>query len=157
MGYHFILQKEIFPYKQTQLEDVNKVIRSPKQSDIENFGLSPARIKEIKSAILQFMIEKQPYLENDITLPELALRLQMKSHFLSYFLNTHFNKNFHSFINEYRIEESKKILVDPNKKHFNMLGVAYESGFNSKTTFNTTFKKITGVSPTNYRNQQTIA
>ena len=155
MGYHIVLQKEIFPYKETQLESIDKVIKHQQQPDTENFGLSPSKIKETKSVILQYMIEKQPYLDSNITLPKLAFGLQMKSHFLSYFLNTHFHKNFYSFINEYRVEESKKILIDPNKKHLSMLGIAFESGFNSKTTFNTTFKKITGVSPSNYRKQQT--
>ncbi|TPN86286.1 helix-turn-helix domain-containing protein [Aquimarina algicola] len=155
MGYHIVLQKEIFPYEKTQLENIDKVIKHQQQPDTENFALSASKIEEVKSVILQYMIEKQPYLESNITLPKLATGLQMKSHFLSYFLNTHFHKNFYSFINEYRVEESKKILVDPNKKHLNMLGIAFESGFNSKTTFNTTFKKITGVSPSNYRKQQT--
>ncbi|WP_109439032.1 AraC family transcriptional regulator [Aquimarina sp. AU119] len=155
MGYHIVLQKEIFPYEKTQLENIDKVIKHKYQPDTENLRLSPLKIEETKSFILQYMIEKQPYLESDITLPKLAFGLRMKSHFLSYFINNYFHKNFYSFINEYRVEESKKILIDPNKKHLNMLGVAFESGFNSKTTFNTTFKKITGVSPSNYRKQQT--
>ncbi|WP_170164469.1 helix-turn-helix domain-containing protein [Sinomicrobium pectinilyticum] len=149
MGYHTILQKEIFPYTIAELNDIEKII------EIRNVPAHPqlteAQVKETKEKILTFLQYHKPYLENDLTLPKLATRLGYKSHYLSYFLNNHLNKNFYSLINEFRVEESKNILRDTSKSHLNMLGVAFESGFNSKTAFNTTFRRITGVTPSEYR------
>ena len=57
-------------------------------------------------------------------------------------------------MNGYRIEEAKKLLLDPKNKNFTILSVGFEAGFNSKTTFNTVFKKFTGLTPTEFRDRQ---
>ncbi|MGS2763417.1 helix-turn-helix domain-containing protein [Sinomicrobium sp. M5D2P9] len=146
MGYHIILQKEIFPYTIAELSNIEKIIGTKNTS-------APSQLTEaqVKEKILTFLQYHKPYLENDLTLTKLAARLGFKSHYLSYFLNNHLNKNFYSLINEFRVEESKNILRDTSKSHLNMLGVAFESGFNSKTAFNTTFRKMTGITPSEFR------
>ena len=68
--------------------------------------------------------------------------------YLSHVINASFNQNFRDFINSYRIEESKSRLVQDD---MNILNIAYEVGFNSKSAFNTAFKKFTGMTPKEYR------
>jgi AraC-like DNA-binding protein len=58
--------------------------------------------------------------------------------------------NFYDFINGYRIMEAKRLLLDPSKRHYTVLAIAFESGFNSKTTFNKVFRKVTGLTPTEF-------
>lgn len=62
-----------------------------------------------------------------------------------------FGENFYEFINRYRVEASKKLLTDAKFQHLNMVGIAFEAGFNSKTAFNTAFKKTTGQTPSEFR------
>ena len=64
-----------------------------------------------------------------------------------------FRKNFYNFINEFRIEAAKEILQDPSSKGKNILQIAYEVGFNSKSAFNTYFKRLTGKTPSAYRKE----
>ena len=86
-----------------------------------------------------------------MTASELAKGLQMSRHQLSQVLNEQLGKNFYDFINEYRVEEFKSRIQLPENNHLTLLGVAFDSGFNSKTTFNTIFKKTTGLTPSDYK------
>ncbi len=90
------------------------------------------------------------YLNPDLTLKSLALQLNMHPNQLSWLINHEFNKNFSEFINHYRVEAFKRISKDPKNAHITLIGLAYESGFNSKTVFNTFFKKETGMTPMQY-------
>ena len=83
----------------------------------------------------------------------MATRMKMSRHHLTQLLNERLEKNFYSFINEYRIEEAIDRLNDPSLQ-VNILSLAFDCGFNSKSSFNNYFKKITGTTPTAYRKQQ---
>ena len=65
-------------------------------------------------------------------------------------MNEGFGENFYKFINRFRIEESQRLLLNPAFNHFNILGIAFEAGFNSKATFNKTFKENIGISPSEF-------
>ena len=65
--------------------------------------------------------------------------------------NNGFNQNFYGFINKFRVEKSKKLLADKELDKYSIIGIAFESGFNSKTSFNTTFKKLTGQTPSEFK------
>jgi AraC-like DNA-binding protein len=91
------------------------------------------------------------YLVPDLTLSMLANQLTISAKSISQMLNHELNKNFHDFINEYRVEEVKKRLVDPDYRHFTILAIALDSGFNSKSSFNRVFMKITGMSPKEFK------
>ena len=106
--------------------------------------------KEIEQLFL-FMIKNKPYLNPSLTLRRLAEEIQMNTRDLSVLINQSLNKHFFDFINEYRIEEAKNILRNPSKKEFTILEILYEVGFNSKSSFNTAFKKHTGLTPTQFR------
>ena len=96
------------------------------------------------------MEQDRLFLDNNLSLPTLAYKLGISIHDTSYLINRLTNGNFYIFINQYRIEEAKKLLTSDQIKELNMLGIAFAAGFNSKTAFNTAFKKQTGISPTAY-------
>ena len=95
----------------------------------------------------------KPYLNSELTLRELAGKLSMSTHNLSEILNTRLNQNFYDFINRYRVEEVKRRLAENESEKYNLIAIAFDSGFNSKSAFNTIFKKQTGTTPSQYRKQ----
>lgn len=98
------------------------------------------------------MQTKKPHLQSSITLPEMARRLSIPRHHLSQVINESFNLNFNDLINKYRIDEALVMLQDGDHQNGTILEIAYEVGFNSKSTFNTAFKKHTGITPKEYKN-----
>ena len=140
-----ISQKEIYPYRKEELVTISEIINKSPQNELVE------EISEVsKKKLEELFLTKKPYLEPDLTLPKLAEMMQMTTHELSGLINNGFQKNFYHFINGYRIEECKRILEDSEEESVNILGIAYDAGFNSKTTFNTAFKAYTGMSPTEY-------
>ncbi|RZL13149.1 MAG: AraC family transcriptional regulator [Hymenobacter sp.] len=100
-----------------------------------------------RERLLQLMDQEQPWRAPDLTLHELAQRLGTHPALLSRVLNTSCGQNFNDFVNTYRTQEAQRKLADPRFAHYSLLGVALESGFNSKSTFNRVFKKLTGQAP----------
>jgi AraC-like DNA-binding protein len=111
--------------------------------------ISPALIK----TIVDYMEEKKPHLNHLLTIDNLSNQLLLQPRLLSQILNRHFNQNFFEFINGYRVKECKLIIEKPGNEKITMLKVMDESGFNSKATFNTFFKKLVGMTPTQYRTE----
>ncbi|WP_276876504.1 helix-turn-helix domain-containing protein [Chryseobacterium joostei] len=97
------------------------------------------------------METEKPYLDGDLNLLKLSDRVQINAHQLSYLLNNGFQENFFYFVNKYRVEHAKKMLIDDSFQKLSILGIAFESGFNSKTAFNTIFKKMTDMTPSEFR------
>jgi AraC-like DNA-binding protein len=95
----------------------------------------------------------QPYLHRDLTLQDVAQELRIPQHHLTQTINELLNKNFYTLINEYRIEEVKRRLLDPKFAHYNILAIAHDAGFNSKSSFNMIFKKHVGVTPSQWRKE----
>ena len=116
----------------------------------EKQTIDPAQI----SALTLYMQVHKPYLNHLLTLDNLAAQTVMPPRQLSQVINRHFNKNFFEFINSYRIEESKALLSKEENAKVTMLEVMAQAGFNSKATFNTFFKKVVGMTPTQYRKEQ---
>jgi AraC-like DNA-binding protein len=98
---------------------------------------------------LSIIVKKELYLKPNFTLDEAAKELNVTKHLLSQYLNVILGKSFSNLINEYRIEKAKKLLETENNLTVESIG--YESGFSSKSTFFTTFKKITGKTPTEFQ------
>ncbi len=152
IAYFSLKQEEIFAFDNKSVIEIKEIIREeeirttskPSRIPDSEFGLQKQKLEKLMS------IEK-PFLNPTLGLPDLAARLKVTSHELSYLINEGFGENFYQFVNRYRVEKAKCLLHSKEHQHLNMLGIAYESGFNSKTTFNTTFKKLTGVSPSEYQ------
>jgi len=95
------------------------------------------------------MKQEKPYLNSNLTLAELAKMSQLNSQELSAAINQS-GINFNDFVNEYRVKAVQKAIQNGRAKEFTLLSIAHESGFNSKATFNRTFKKLTQKSPSEY-------
>jgi AraC-like DNA-binding protein len=104
-------------------------------------------IEELK----KHMSLEKPYLNPSLTIRNLAQEININSRDLSVLINQNLGQHFFDFVNEYRIEEAKAILKNPDKKEFTVLEILYEVGFNSKSSFNTAFKKHTSLTPTQFR------
>lgn len=103
------------------------------------------------ASLKKFMVEKAPFLNPSLTIRNLALEMDISARELSVLINQHLNQHFFDFVNEYRIKKAMEILKNPTKKEVTVLEILYEVGFNSKSSFNTAFKKHTGETPTQYR------
>jgi AraC-like DNA-binding protein len=103
-----------------------------------------------KSRISTLMIKEKLFLNPDLSIQELANILEITPKVLSQAINQGFGQKFYDFINSYRCEEVKKILTGPDKK-VTIIEAMYQSGFNSKSSFNKEFKKLTGQTPSEYR------
>jgi AraC-like DNA-binding protein len=106
---------------------------------------------EIMRQMNGFMEKVKPYLDPDLTLVSLAKQLNLSVHVISEVMNTIINQNFYDYVNNYRVEEFKRLASNPGNNHLKLLALAYNAGFKSKTTFNTAFKKFTGQTPSQYR------
>lgn len=154
LGYHAIRQTAIFPFTEQERQEISEIIQDKSQTTIADKRkmFTDAELLELKTQLIQLMKTEKPYLDNELKLPKLAKMMRLNTHEMSYLLNEGFQENFFQFVNQYRIEESKRLLTDPAMYALHsMVGIAFESGFNSKTTFNTTFKKTTGFSPSEYQ------
>ena len=98
------------------------------------------------------MNREKLYLNSSITLTEIAQKLNIAPCSLSQIINETFQQNFRDFVNKYRIEESKRLLTQLNQ-NLNIMGIALDAGFNSKSAFNSAFKKHTGVTPKEFKNK----
>lgn len=113
-------------------------------------ALKEERADEIKSRLLEYMEEK-PWVEPELSIQDISAAIGYPIYQVSQVINNHFETNLYSFINRYRVEEVKGALKDPELRAYPILQVAFQSGFNSKSTFNAVFKEFTGVTPSEYR------
>lgn len=109
--------------------------------------LDDAAVTAYKSKLLQLIESESPHLKPDLTLSALADRLNIHANQLSWLLNQGFNENFNAFINRHRVTAFMERAKKPGSAHLTIMAIAYDCGFNSKTVFNTVFKKETGITP----------
>jgi len=117
-------------------------------------SLTPGQADEIHKKLLVLMETAKPYLNDDLTLFRLAEMTRISPNHLSQVINLLEGKNFFDFINYYRVKEVKKIIWSTQLNHFTLLGIAFECGFNSKAAFNRAFKKFTGTTPSEFKNNR---
>jgi len=106
------------------------------------------------SRLTELMDKEKFFLVPNISLADLSRKLEMPQRSLSELIRENSKKNFNQFINHYRVEEAKKLLSDSSNNNLNMLGIAYDSGFNSKASFYSVFKKTTSLTPTEFKNRK---
>ncbi|HEY4653649.1 MAG TPA: helix-turn-helix domain-containing protein [Cyclobacteriaceae bacterium] len=143
LGYKGILQKEI-PHSNETVISAGQPEALPEKSPVKT---DQSRIDRL----VVFMEEGKPYLDPDLTLSGLAKGLNMTRNHLSQLVNSGIGENFYDFVNRYRVEEVKRLIRDPRMRRFNLLGIALEAGFKSKSSFNLIFKRFTGLTPSEYR------
>jgi len=116
----------------------------------ERSGLSKEQAADYHQQLLALMKEKKPFLNGELSAGELAQQLNISVNHLSQILNTIQGQNFFDFVNGYRIGEVMERMKDPKNRHLTLLAIALDSGFNSKTSFNTVFRKVTHQTPSQY-------
>ncbi|QKJ61754.1 helix-turn-helix transcriptional regulator [Flavobacterium sp. M31R6] len=129
---------------------VNEVVISTEKELVET--PKSAEIASQIELVKKYVLENEPFLEPSLTIQELAKQVNIPVRDLSVLINHHMNQHFFDFINEYRIQKAMLILKDPSKNKLTILEILYEVGFNSKSSFNTAFKKYTNQTPTEFRN-----
>jgi AraC-like DNA-binding protein len=150
-GFHIVQQREIFELTMqgkvlTEKEIAEQIYAKKEVLIAEHLML------EIANNLEKVMKEEKPYLNKNLSLKLLADKLNSSTHIVSYVLNTHYNVNFYNYINNFRFDYCKALLKNPKKQHLSIEGMALEGGFGSKSTFNTLFKKQSGMTPTQYKN-----
>ncbi len=152
IGYFGLKQKEIFLQQSSEPE---RQVASAKPK-YAGFNLDERLEDEYIKRLTNYMEVMKPYLNFDLTLPQLSDELDIPSHHLSRIINEKLSSSFFEFINLYRVKDVKEKIRNPEYDHYSLLGIAYDCGFNSKSAFNRVFKKITGVTPSEYkRNRKT--
>ncbi len=117
----------------------------------EKSTLNSNRVDAYASRLVAAMEEEKLYTDSALKLSDLAEKLGIAPHHLSQVLNVKLRKNFFDFVNSYRIDEAKHRLSQPQHNHFTILSIAHEVGFNNKASFNSAFKKHTGMTPSQFR------
>ena len=129
-----------------QLLHVEPVEEITKASEVSQLN---EKIQIIEQAIHQ----KKIYLESQINLERFSDQIGLRTRDVSAIINSHYNSNFFEFINGYRVEEAKRLLVADESKDDTILDIIYKSGFNSQSAFHRFFKRITRMTPSEYRNK----
>lgn len=146
--YFALTQRELFPYSQKHREEIQS-LNNLSPDTATSMRLSEEEVKTFKVRVDALMTQRKLFLDPELSLPKLAEEAGLTTHTLSFLLNTGFGENFYAFVNRYRVEEAKHLLTT-RVRTLSMLGIAYEAGFRSKTTFNNAFRKHTGLSPSQY-------
>ncbi len=112
---------------------------------------TPSELELRRAELAAYMESAQPWLDPELNLTSLAEQLGLNTVQLSFLINNAFGQNFNDFVNAFRVEAVKEKLATPELQHYSLLAIAFESGFNSKATFNRAFKKRTGDAPSRYQ------
>lgn len=153
LGYSGIRHRNIFsnyPGSETR-------IVQPKQAgEYNRSGLKDEDAIHYHLSLLELMNNGKPYLDPKLNLSALADDLDISVNHLSQVINQYEEKNFFDFVNSYRVEEFKKRALDPANSNYSILAIALDSGFNSKSSFNQVFKKLTGKTPSQFMEESAV-
>lgn len=146
IGLSLFLYPELFA--ELKLSEVNSEDDTGKLK-YQNSGLTEALLLSLKDQLVKVVESEELYLDAELSLIQLADKLNSDRYSISQVINQAFGKNFYEFINDYRIEEAKKILEE-EAGQVKIVDVAFKSGFSNRVSFNKAFKKRTGMTPTEY-------
>lgn len=146
-GFH---QPSIFEEVVRYKNDQDPENGSPESKKYRRSGLKQKDVARYVRMVEEHMVKSKPFLDRELSIFDLSDQLGIPRHFLSEVINEHMGKNFYNLINDYRVEEVKSRLEDPKFKNLTILAIAYDSGFNAKSSFNTIFKEKTGMTPSEY-------
>jgi AraC-like DNA-binding protein len=127
-----------------------KIEEKPEQ---RNKQIPQNEAQQILIQLQAYMHQKKPYLNPDLSLKQLAVDMGINERLLSGVINQYKNQNFYDFVNNYRILKAKELLSGDQNKKKTVQEIFYDSGFNSKSSFNFAFKKYIGITPTEYKKQ----
>ena len=152
----FVILIGYFGLKQNVIFENELELELQPAIDEEKIKYSGSTLKEDEATkyaeqLAEYMLMERPYLNPELTLTQLASDLDITTHHLSQIINEQFKLNFFEYINQFRVEEVKSRISNPEFENYSFLGIALDSGFNSKSSFNRIFKKFTNQTPTQYK------
>lgn len=151
IGFFGIRQTGIFHSQEaTKVTDPKSEAETAEKKKYQKSGLSSDASESLHRDLRLLMVSEKPFRESELSLADLAKRLNTQPNYLSQVINEREGKNFYDYINTLRIEEFKRLASHPDSKKYTLLGLAQECGFNSKSSFNRYFKKVTGKSPSEF-------
>jgi AraC-like DNA-binding protein len=159
IGYHGIKQQVIFSFEinapESNSSSVNKEDSIINKEIYKKSGLQPIQMQVINEKMLYLMKSENLYRQSSLSLQDLSDKLNIPPHHITQTLREFNQQNFYDFVNSYRINEFKQRVDKGDAKKFSLLGIAFDCGFNSKSSFNRIFKKSTGLTPSEYKSKQT--
>ena len=164
VGFFGIQQKNIFSateieyeiikiQKTVEIDDSLEKIAIENEASKEKYtssGLSEEKADKYYEQLNNIMVREKIFTDSELSLSNLASKLEIHPNYLSQIINEKENKTFYDYINTYRVEEFKKLIAIPENQKFTLMTLAYDCGFNSKSSFNRYFKKITALTPSQY-------
>lgn len=154
--YSFYVIKQPVILEQTKHEeDISDVKPLEKHERYARSGLKNDMADEYLRRLIDIMESEKLYLNSNLTIDDLSHNTGIPKHHITEVLNEKYNRNFFTFINEYRIREVIRRFSDPKFNRYTILSIAFDSGFNSKSAFNTLFKSFTGKTPSQYKAEAT--
>lgn len=155
IGYMGLRQPLIFSQtavlEPDSINSIDEKIIEEKREKYYKSTLTEEQAEENLANLLELMETEKLYLDGEIKLSDVAESLGISNNNLSQIINDKLGKNFYDFINQYRVETAKTLLVAPKKQHLTLLAIAFDSGFNSKSSFNSVFKKQSGLTPSEFK------
>ena len=161
IGYMGLRQPEIFRHAAAESPAVNtaevgraeslQAVETTAQTQFERSSLGEDQARQLEAALLAVMEREQTWKDSELTLPQLAARLDTTTHKLSEVLNARIGQTFYDFVNGYRVREVQRRITAGDARSLKMLALAMDAGFASKSTFNDVFKKHTSQTPSSYR------
>jgi AraC-like DNA-binding protein len=156
LGYFGLKQQVIYPsttpYK-SKTNDADPIIEY--KESYQHSVLKQTEAKKHLEKLLDYFNREKPYLTGKLNIKEVAEYMDISVNHLSQLINEQLDKNFYDFVNGYRVQEVKIRLFDSKYAQLTLLAIAYDCGFNSKSSFNSVFKKHTGFTPSQYLKQKT--
>ncbi len=150
IGYLGLIQSEFFTDFEKHLSIKAESVEQKEESYTKS-GLEDEVGRELSKRLIKLMEDQKPFTNSELSLRNLADMLEISPHNLTEVINKFSNKNFYDFVNTYRVEEVKARIRNQENNNYTLLAIGLESGFNSKSSFNSVFKKNTGLTPSQYK------
>jgi len=150
----FSIAYSFYGIKQPVIFGQEIMVQEEEKKETETYVKSGLKDKQAEAYLLKLvsLVEtRKPYLDRNLSIQDLSEMTGIPRHHITQVLNEKHKKNFFTFINEYRVKEVISRFSDPKNNNFTILGIAYDAGFNSKTSFNAIFKNQTGMTPSEFR------
>ncbi|WP_420583072.1 helix-turn-helix domain-containing protein [Reichenbachiella sp.] len=158
LSYHGIRQYAVAEFYDYDPANKSVVLKADKPGQkYQSSTLSDDDLKELQTQINQLFEEELLYLNAELKVHDLARKLEVTTHKISQTLNSQAGLTFYDYVNQYRVNHFKKLLIDPTKQKFTILGLGFDSGFNSKASMNRIFKQLAGITPKEYQSQSSAS
>ncbi len=135
---------------------IMKKVHKPEEKKYQNSRLDNHKSREVLSRLEAHIKEEKRFLDPDLKLPLIAAELNITPHVLSQAVNENFGQNFQQYLNSYRVKAAQQMLEASEKSHLTIASIAFDSGFNSLSAFNTSFKKVLQKTPSQYRKEHSF-